>query len=72
MATQEFNYKGRHIVINVAGEQAQMTIDGEAIPVGYDSVTGTAVALIHQPFESHASLSDLAIDLVDNVINKRM
>ncbi|MCA9934693.1 MAG: hypothetical protein KC415_12250 [Anaerolineales bacterium] len=71
MATQELTYKGKKIIITVENGRAQMTIDGEPIPVGYDSGTGSAVALNHMPFKSHSSLVELAKSVIDNVISKR-
>jgi hypothetical protein len=71
MATQELTYKDKKIIITVEGDRAEMTIDDEPIPIGYDSTSGRATALQHMPFASHDSLVDLAKDVIDNVINKR-
>ena len=71
MATQEEMYKGKKIIITVEGDHAQMTIDGEPIPIGYDSATGSATALSHMPFKSHDSLLKLGKSVIDDVINKR-
>lgn len=72
MATQELTHSGRKIVINVEGNQVQMTIDGETIPVAYHSESGNCMTTKHMPYTSHSSLIDLAKDVVDNVINKRV
>ena len=70
MATQELTYRGRKIIVDVVGDRARMTIDGKTIPIGYDSQSGTAIALQHMPYKSYSSLILLAKGVVDKVINK--
>lgn len=71
MAIQEETYKGKKIVINTEGNEIHLTIDGENIPVWYDSISSRYIATQHSPYISHASLLDLAKHVIDYVITQR-
>jgi len=71
MPIQEVSHRGKRIIINVEGDQVRLTINGEMIPVMYDSNSGRCVATKHLPYASYSSLVDLAKGVIDNVIIKR-
>jgi hypothetical protein len=71
MAREELIYHGKKIIIVTEGENMQLTIDGEPIPVLYSKDTGQYIATKHSAFIGHPTLLELAKHVIDQVINQR-
>ncbi len=71
MPIQELTHNGRKIVIRTEGDQIELTIDNEPIPLWHDKATGQFIATRHSPFKSYSTVLDLAKHVTDDVINQR-
>lgn len=65
-----FIYNGRKIFINKDGKNYKVTIDNELIPLEQLGKK-ELIAIEHAPFTSHKNIVELAMYVVDNIINLR-
>ena len=70
MQTQQIVHNGHTIVIRREKGQTHLTIDDEHVPIR--SVGGGFIATFHSPYLKHNSVAELAMHVVDHVINKRV